>query len=200
MRKKEAKTSNGDKKPREPKSGATAKTAEKSKTSTKPRTKPSAKPLSKPKPATKPADKPSPKPKPAVKPSSKPKNQLYPAGTESRCTVYYSIQYVGKKELVKGEKSFAKPCRLVFNDPIFDLQLSIVAARHARTELWQDWVRFSKNLELRPPVNAPGKIDGIFIINTEYYTDKTKDRKLTTKFMDGFIRSISGYSEIPGNF
>lgn len=140
MRKKEAKTSNGDKKPREPKSGATAKTA----------------------------DKPSPKPKPVVKPSSKPKSQLYPAGTQLYCTAYYSIQYVGKKELVKGEKSFAKPCRLVFNDPIFDLQLSIVAARHARAELWQDWVSFSKNMELHPPVNAPGKIDGIFIINTEY--------------------------------
>ena len=200
MRKKEAKTSNGDKKPREPKSGATAKPAEKPKTSTTPKTKPSAKPVPRPKPAAKPADKPSPKPKPAVKPPSKPKSQLYPAGTKLYCTVYYSIQYVGKKELIKGEKSFDKPCRLVFNNPLIDLQLSIAAARHARAELWEDWVSFSKNMELHPPVNAPGKIDGIFIINTEYYTDKTEDRKLTTKFMDEFIRSISGYSEIPGNF
>ncbi len=190
MRKKEAKISSSAQKPREPKPGATAKPAEKPKTSTTPRTKPSAKPTPKPKPVAKSSDK----------PSAKPKNKLYPEGTKLRCVVYYYIQYIGPYDPVKYEEPFEEPCKLVFSNPIIDLPLSIAAARHARAELWENWVSFRKNKELHPPVNAPAKIDSIFIIKTEYYTDKTKDRRLTTKFIDEFIRSVSGYSEIPRNF
>jgi len=208
MRKKEAKTSNGDKKPRKPKPGATAKTAEKSKTSTKPKTKPAAKPAQRPKPTTKPASelplkskpasKPSPKPKPLLKPETVAKP--YPEGKTLRCTVHYTIYYIGSHKPTARSEPFTEPCRLVFKNIIIDLPLSVAAASAARAKLWDDWVDFRNRLEEHPPVNSPAKIDWIRIDRTEYSAGKEGDAKITTGFIDEYVRSVPGYTDIPRDF
>lgn len=186
MRKKHAKTANDDKKPHKPKLKVTAKPAEKPKASLKSTSRSkSAKKLS---PETKPATK--------LETGVKP----YPEGKILRCVVHYTIYYIGPHKPTVKSEPFTEPCKLVFKNIITDLPLSVAAARQARAKIWDEWVKFRNQLEKHPPVNSPSKIDCIRINRTEYSAGKKGDAEITTRFIDEYVRSIPGYTDIPRDF
>ena len=146
--------------------------------------------------------KPSPKPKPLLKPDIKPETvaKQYPEGKILRCTVHYTIYYVGPHKPTVRSEPFNESCKLVFKNIITDLPLSIAAARYARAKIWDEWVKFRNRLEKHPPVNSPAKIDWIRIDRTEYSAGKEGDAEITTRFIDDYVRSIPGYTDIPRDF
>jgi hypothetical protein len=118
----------------------------------------------------------------------------FPPGTTLFCEITYLIEYRKKNDYAKETKTLQAPYPVGMADPISGLAVAISAAQSARETIWGSWKEFRYSLEDKED------IERVMIKHTEYWTDSGKDRLKVTAFIDKHVRSIPGFSIVPGNF
>ena len=117
-----------------------------------------------------------------------------PGGTVLHCKIYYKILYVSGGRIENCSKEYRASCLLAGFDSITGHAIAVSRIQSAREAIWDDWLDFKKKQEERRDVSR------LMITNTEYWTDFTDDRARVTKFIDRYVRSIPGYSQVPWKF
>jgi hypothetical protein len=118
----------------------------------------------------------------------------FPPGNVIYCEITYLIEYHNKPEYKKETKTLQAPYLTGIPDPHSGLAVAISAAQSARETIWGSWKEFRYSLEDKK------EIERLMIKHTEYWTNREKDRLKVTAFIDKHVRSIPGFSPVPGNF
>ena len=118
----------------------------------------------------------------------------FPPGNVIYCEITYLIEYRSKPDYKQETKTLQAPYLTGIPDPHSGLAVAISAAQSARETIWGSWKEFRYSHEDKP------EIERLMIKHTEYWTNSEKDRLKVTAFIDKHVRSIGGFSPVPGNF
>ena len=117
-----------------------------------------------------------------------------PTGTILHCSVYFKIIYILEPGIKNSSEIFHAPCSLIGLDMITGHAVAVAQLKASRALIWQQWENYRKERE------KAQNIDRLVIVSTEYWTNLISDRVMVTEFVDKYIRSIPGHSEVPTRF
>jgi len=116
-----------------------------------------------------------------------------PGGRELHCKIYYKIFYVSAGKIEDASVELSAPCLLLGLDSLTGHAVAISRIQAARELMWGDWLDYVREHEKLADISS------LMISHTEYWTDSDGAIKVTN-YIDGYVRSIPGYSQVPSKF